>query len=464
MASLIADLLAPFAEAASIRLRDTGGTLRKRIIVSLCSADPESVHRAIFREEPFDWQTVRPFLFENASAMTTTDWVRLVTLLHFVAEPLVTRPEVAKLLASAQAGIRASTQGLQLSPIESMQVAFARAGLGHPPWDSVCKALVLVNLEDVDSAEALRQLLPRGGGSSTIINHLASFRHSRDEYTRTFSHLLSPEACNVATHHILRSIWARDERMEHARRTTATLFGGTDKPSLTRILREHGERNRAGVSDFVRFCQGMRLPDMMSHPLKVACYGLCSLQGAPQDGRMAAVNRLLAERGGSTLSTLMLLSSSMAAPLPQAADVAGEVDAPTMRAFIMGMQHSGTPFPELQQFRQLCSAQQRAIAGSSASQQQAPAVSGSSSWTTVLRLYLAAYCPPPLHKDMWEHVSASSAPDLARYAVAVGGSSATASANKQARELDSQAVQAFVQRTPPALDALATIWLQNDAA
>ena len=429
MASGIADLLAPFAEAASIRLRDTSGTLRKRIIVSLHSADVERVYDSVFsnnKDEAFDWEAVRAYLTHSGPLTTTGDWVRLVTLLHFIADPGFVRPEVGKLLASAQAGVRASVHcGVTLTPVEGMQLALARAGFGRqPPWDTVCKALVLVNLADVDPAEALQQLLKQP--ATPVVNQLSTLRHTREEYTRTFGELLHAEACSVASHHILRSIWAREEQQERARQRTMALFTGTEKPSLTRILREQGDKKESPTTAnaFVRFCRTMRLPDNLAHPLKVMCYGLYTLQGSPIAVRQAAVARLLSERGAAQ----PILRHLLAGPEEEEEE---EHDAPTIRAFIMGAQHTGTPFPELQQFRQACGAR--------------------GTWTTVLRLYLAAYCP--LRKDMWEHVNASAASDAARYAVAVG------------REGDQRsAVQAFVQQTPPALDALVTTLLRCDAA
>jgi hypothetical protein len=140
--TLIADLLVPFAEAGSLRLRDMSGTLRKRIIVSLHFADPERVHEALFPQEHLDWVAVRAFLSDtNHDTTGTLEWVRLVTLLHFIDEP-PTRPAVRELLLSAATGTRVSTHAHDLNPIESLQLCFARAGVA-PPWCVVDLALLL---------------------------------------------------------------------------------------------------------------------------------------------------------------------------------------------------------------------------------------------------------------------------------------------------------------------------------
>jgi hypothetical protein len=52
--TLIADLLSPFCEAASVSLREPQKTLRKRILVSLSFVDTEQLHRALFKEQHID--------------------------------------------------------------------------------------------------------------------------------------------------------------------------------------------------------------------------------------------------------------------------------------------------------------------------------------------------------------------------------------------------------------------------
>jgi hypothetical protein len=164
-ATLIADLLVPFAEAGSLRLRDAPGTLRKRIIASLHFADVERVHEALFPRQHLDWPAVRAFLSDATHTMGTSEWVRLVTLLHFIKEP-PTRPAIRELLLSAAAGTRVTTQGRDLTPIESLQLCFARAAVA-PTWDTLCKTLILSNLADVDTALALNLLLADSTGLLT---------------------------------------------------------------------------------------------------------------------------------------------------------------------------------------------------------------------------------------------------------------------------------------------------------
>jgi len=158
--TLLADILAPFAEAASIRLRDASNTLKKRIIVSLNFCDTHKLHGSLFGEnDHFDWSAAQDYL--NSVNLTTADWLQLIAPLHFINEPAASaaRQHVAEMIASTLAGIRVSMQGKKaLTPLESMRLCFARAGL-VPSWDILCKALLLVNLADIDTAAALSNLL-----------------------------------------------------------------------------------------------------------------------------------------------------------------------------------------------------------------------------------------------------------------------------------------------------------------
>ena len=70
---------------------------------------------------------------------SANEWLLLFNLLDFTDEPPL-RPEVVELVesvsigAAPRGGIRA-----QLTPLESMRVAFAKARAPPPDWDTLCK-------------------------------------------------------------------------------------------------------------------------------------------------------------------------------------------------------------------------------------------------------------------------------------------------------------------------------------
>ena len=67
------------------------------------------------------------------------EWLLLLHLLDFTDEPPI-RPEVVELVESVSMG--AAPRGgarAQLTPLESMRVAFAKAHEQPPSWDTLCK-------------------------------------------------------------------------------------------------------------------------------------------------------------------------------------------------------------------------------------------------------------------------------------------------------------------------------------
>ena len=214
----LADILVPFAETASINARDAANTLKKRIIVSLGFTDTRRLHDTLFSGAHLDWDNVVPYV-QNVS-LSVAEWCELVSLLHFIREPDCPK-HVTELVSSALAGLKVSVQGKSLTPIESMRVSFARAGMA-PTWDVLAKSLLLCNLVDVEHAAALHHFLA-GVKSSTgtrdnnnaanigaLISHIGAHRHTPDEYTAVFAAMLSNDGCHVAAHHIMRSLKLRD--------------------------------------------------------------------------------------------------------------------------------------------------------------------------------------------------------------------------------------------------------------
>ena len=447
--SAIADLLAPFAEAASIRLHDTSGTLRKRILVSLQFADIEHVHASLFPDEHLDWPAVRAYLAADASStMGAPEWVRLVTLLHFVAEPPL-RPPFAELLNAVSAGAPMSAHIARdpLHPTESLRLCFARARM-KPSWDLVCKALLLVNLADVDAAAALSLLFTQEaplavdaqGGSikiEAVLRHLpAASRHSREEYTRAFAHLLAPENCHVANHVIQRSIQQREQAHERVRQTQLALLRSTEKPSLTRILQARVEAAQTSslsstLHGLRAFCHRARLPGNLNHHLRLACYYVAVMPAVDLGAKLQAIRRLAGEDAAlidTEAITEMLLSITTGDAASSSAATRSLVDGATLREFItLHVQHVGTPCASLQRFRNQCMP----------STVRSPAIS----WTAVLRLYLAAYCPPPINKEIWDRIVQQLLSTNASAATNAGGSALL-------REGD-PIVQAYVRSTPP---------------
>ena len=403
----LADLLVPFAEAANVRVRDVPSTLRLRIVLGLPFADTQALHASLFGGDAakillttMDWPQARAFLAETACS--TDEWQQLIGLLLFLNEPS-TRPAVAEMIAAASAGLRVVDNNNTLTPIESMQLCFARAGI-IPTWDLLCKSLLCANLADVDVRQAIEQQLhaaalpksKRGGNNTksnasiaeTVVRHLPTYKHSRDEYTRAFAHILAHDNCHVAAHHVLRALKARDETLARVKREALAVYQGAQKPSLTRLLLSQpsaADEADEAVSDsssssstkmqlsamtFQRFCRVARLPVSANARVLQACYYFACLPD--ESTRADAYSRMFA-RDEQQLQQ----GAFPHCAVPEIAP---------LQAFVMSMQHFGEPCAALHQFRQ----QQQQQNGGGANNMTTII---RPSWTTVLRLFLAAQCP-----------------------------------------------------------------------
>jgi hypothetical protein len=246
----LAKLLVPFGQSASIRVRDAGKTVRKRFLVSIHSVNDERVHEALFPGEHLEWENMRQFLANTRWSLN--DWMHLLNLLHFENETMP-RPHITEIIASVAAGVRAPHHALgkDMTPLESMQLCFAKAGI-LLTWDGLCKAMILCNLEDVNTNQALRLLLENTAGSisaaatramvaidkkmDVVLSALLQQpRFDRDVYTLTFSRILHESVCKVAEHHVITSLNLYENNMASMKRSMKEQQIQSSRPSLTRI-------------------------------------------------------------------------------------------------------------------------------------------------------------------------------------------------------------------------------------
>ncbi len=376
----IANLLVPFCESGSVSTtKDCGAALRKRIIVSLPFVDSNFLHDSLFPGHHMDWSGVNEYLQEVA--FTTADWIKLVSLIDFINEPSP-RQQVLELTSSALAGMKITTQGKNLTPIESLQLCFAKAGIS-PSWDTLCKALILCNLADVDHSSVLQHLLSSTPalGPSTVADLVrflpSSCRHTPQEYLSSFHHILGNEGCQVRTHIIMQSMRSREASLEKRKLDAQAIFSNSRKPSLTRILEENANNKMTeerSHDTFAAFNEASRMAANASMRIKrIAYYTVCLPH--PQDD-MVLTNLV----GNDVVVVSALKAMTIVTP-----------DVHTLKTFILETQHSGSPCQSLRQFRETC----------------IPGGSRGMNWTTVLRLYLSAYCRPSICKELWGYTLSS---------------------------------------------------------
>ena len=370
----LSNILVPFAEAASINPRDAANTLKKRIIVSLGFIDARQLYDALFPGTHMDWDAVLPYA--QKVTLTIEEWCEVISLLHFIREP--ERPKhVAEMVTAALAGLTVTSKQQKLTPIESMQLSFARAGMA-PAWDVLAKSLLLCNIADLDHAAALQRFLSNcecgmkydrhQGGK--LISNIGSHRHTPDEYTAAFAMLLSNDGCHVSAHHVINSLKLKEEEQERMRQNARAMMRSSQKPSLTAIVSALSSANKnAGSSgNFAAFCSGARMQGNTSLRVRRACYYLKTLPSAD-----APTQALMGCIVGDDQFVMEAL-----ARIPQitAPDVA------VLRLFLEDVRLDTEPPLCLRAFKDAVG-----IAGHN--------------WTTVLRMYLAAYSGSL--RELWEH-------------------------------------------------------------
>lgn len=383
ISTLLADILVPFAETASINPRDAGNTLKKRIIASLGFTDTRQLHDKLFPGVHLDWDAMLPYV--QSVQLPVPEWCELVSLLHFIREP--ERPKhVTEMVTGALAGLKVSVQGKRLTPIESMQVSFARAGMA-PSWDILAKSLLLCNLVDVDHSAALQYFLGNTASTSALIAHIGAHRHTQDEYTAVFYGMLCEDGCHVAAHHIIKSLRAREDAAERTRQNANATMRSTQKPSLTdmveRRLAAGGKKNHNG---FLEFCSAARIQSNVSARVRRACYYVMSLPQGPAATTHAEVLRKLVGDDPVVLAALLPIETVV------------HPDLATIRLFLSEIQHMGEPPRCLRRFREAVFPGTTTLSNNTNFQNNNNGAG--QHWSAMLRMYLAAYSRAP--RDLLE--------------------------------------------------------------
>lgn len=430
--TVIADLLLPFCDAASVSQRDASDTLRKRVLVSLAFVDTRALHDALFPKQHLDWQGVQDYLGDLS--YTADDWMHLLRLLDFVNET-PPRPGVAEMLSNAMAGVCTQQQTKKaggarqpLTPIDALRMCFARARLSVD-WDTLCKALIMCNLADMDHLGCLTCLLakqPEKQQRATaeqvaeIVRFLPSCRHTPAEYMDAFAGILHANACQVRTHLIVQS-FARREKLLEARRQQTILTGQAFKrPSLTAMLAAKAARQGSGPctdDSFGAFVQNAKIAANASTRVKQVAYYLACLP--PHEDRSAQIAYTV---GGDHVVHASVMALNIVRP-----DVRALCDT------IGASHHTGAPFDALRRFRESCVGSSCLIVASTGRR--------TVHWTTIFKLYLAAHCRPELWKDLWSDIIRSASTDSDSLGLGLHSSAPEAESS----------VQAFARANPMAL-------------
>ena len=296
--------------------------------------------------------------------------------------------------------------------MESLRVCFAKIKQ-TPSWDILCKVFLLCNILDIDSAHVLGLLLlvPSSEATSSIQNkkqnpvtstviplsdttphalmptnqdaikdlvrYLASYKHTRAQYTEIFAQILDEHRCQVRSHVVIQSLKHRDS-LKETRRQHAVLSGiAFRKPSLTQLIQAKNlaEGSSHPQDSFGSFCRASKLASNVNLRVKQVAYFLHCLPDHPD--KNTQMSRVM---GGDTI----ILACLQALPPIMSPDVQ------ELRSIIMDTHYTVAPSETMRSFKDKCISSCLITAGKR-----------SIHWTTVVRLYLAAYCRQEISKDLW---------------------------------------------------------------
>lgn len=149
-----------------------------------------------------------------------------------------------------------------------------------PTWDTLCKAFIMCNLVDIDTLNALLLLLPCEDSLvetvKDLVRYLASYRHTKAEYTETFARILHEGSCQVRSHVVIQSLKARDALKESRRHQAIVSGAAFVKPSLTQMLEDKvlTEGSNHPQDSFRFFCQASKMASNANMRVKGVAYYL----------------------------------------------------------------------------------------------------------------------------------------------------------------------------------------------
>jgi hypothetical protein len=379
--TIVADLLVPFCDASSINIKDASRSLKKRFIVSFAFVENAELHQKLFKEQYLDWCGVDEYLRDIT--YNIADWIHLIGLLDFVQE-ITPSSEVADIISSTLNGLKvSSSQTKTLNPIDSLRLCFAKIKMS-PSWDILCKTFLSCNLHDIDQLQMLLALdITVENNARELVRYMASYKHTKKEYTDIFAAIMDDGRCQVRSHDIIISNKKRETANEAARNQAIRSGSMYKRPSLTRLLEIKSLSDGAShpQDSFESFCRSSKIASNVNTRIKQTAYFLLCLQDVDETARMTELSRIV---GSDQIILNNIRSMNILTP-----------DVRELRRIIMDTHYTSTPSDALRKFREKCVA-------------SCLTMTRILNWTIVMRLYMAAYSRQDISKDLWGFVLANS--------------------------------------------------------
>ena len=377
--------LLSIGEKYSLDQKDLPTLLIKTIVLSLKYVDRKQLFETLFPDHYADWALLDSTPPTSNALGDTEPWLCLLSLLQWPA--LIDRDRDIEQnyapLAQIKAGLRAN-------------------GLDLPGWTMACHVLILQLIQGLQSIHANEQLTTRALSRPTredtmhFIAGLYDAKHLPSAYTQTLAHILSPQVVQVdaalLAHTLSIVTTQRDEHKLNLRMKTIQLVAL--RPRLRDRLRSSllTEQNkeivdiRMGTWDsYTGFCHTHRFPNNLSDRVKRQLYFLASQTHWEWRD---SVQHLIKSKDIET--------RVQQRPITQP-------DANVIHSVVNAMSMDGRPpFQEMMAFKARCFTSFPVV------------YVQRMTLTQILRLYVTAYQPPTVWKDVWKAQIGIISPQIVR--------------------------------------------------
>ena len=293
-------------------------------------------------------------------------------------------PEVAEIISTTLNGLKvSSTQTKNLNPIDSLRLCFAKIKMS-PSWDLLCKTFISCNLHDIDQLQMLQALdVTVENNARELVRYMASYKHTKKEYTDIFTSIMEDGRCQVRSHDIIQSIKKRETTQEAMRNNAMRNGSAFKRPSLTRLLEIKSLSDGAThpQDSFESFCRSSKIASNVNTRIKQTAYFLLCLQDVDETTRLSELSRIV---GRDQIILSNIGGMNILTP-----------DLRELRRIIMDTHYTSTPSDTLRKFKEKCVA-------------SCLTTTRTLNWTIVMRLYMAAYSRQEISKDLWCFVLANS--------------------------------------------------------
>lgn len=399
-----------FSEAADIGVENFDAVLKIRVISSFDQVDKNVVYddlvQALRQDDSrednvnfpvcMEWDKLSRFLTRDQYAncyVMISFWLKLFSYVDFIDEPGVST-EIEQYMKKVRLGMTTPNPGT-FTAIDAVRIAVFRVCRGNAPWSVICKTYLLMNIVRDDPTAAVTGLLREaklvqddgtGRSGMEVARYLMGLRSPVQEHQMTLATLLSTYM--QINHQALQALLRVEQENEDGITDgVRTLFLQRMRPSLsdmaarqTVALAGYGSMSFAEEENFVSFCRGCRFPINMSNSMQRYVYFLKCISD-PGRGIDTDAHIKLCIACPVILSNVNRMSVVL-------------VECPVIVSLISIVQNIGEPSVMLKKFRSEC---MDPFLGSRRARD-------SVNWTTVLKLYLAAYQREKFRGECWNAI------------------------------------------------------------